>query len=334
MKGIFFALFGFIIALILIPIIILTSCELNILPRNHIQNREIVESDLILTVYNHATKEIMELYLEEYIKNVVAAEMPAAFDIEALKAQAVAARTYAIWRYMTYGNQGHPEHPGAVLCTSHTHCQEWLSNDEILNRHGEKWMNDYWPKIQEAVNSTVGVVMTYNMKPIEPLYHSTSGGTTENSEDVFASALPYLRSVSSPYEQGSPVLVDSKEITIKEFIDKVKKESLNIKISERNLQSQINILSRNQGGSIKEIQIGDKVFKGSQVRRMFELRSADFTITVKGNSIEFITKGYGHGVGMSQWGANGMAQEGRTFEEILQHYYQGISLSKIKSYRE
>jgi len=334
MRGIFLGILGFVVVVILIPFIILTSCDLNILPRQTGGQRDVIESDLRVTVYNHETKEIMNMYLEDYITNVVAVEMPAAFELEALKAQAIAARTFALWRYVNHGNNGHPEHPGAVLCTSHTHCQEWLSDEEILKRHGQKWMEDYWKKIEEAVSSTTGVVMTYDMKPIEPLYHSTSGGATENSEDVFASAVPYLRSVSSPYEQGSPVLVDSKEVSVKEFISKLKDENKAIKIKERNLQSQIKIMSRTQGGTIKEIQIGDQIFSGSQIRRMFELRSGDFNVDVKGNTLEFTTRGYGHGVGMSQWGANGMAKQGSKFEDILSHYYQGVTLSKIKSYRE
>ena len=334
MRGIFFAIFSFVVVVVLIPLVILTSCDINILPRNRVEERAIIESDLSIKIYNYETKQTMELYLEDYLLNVVASEMPAAFEIEALKAQAVAARTYAIWRYMNHSKQGgHPEHPSAVLCTSHTHCQEWLSTEELLKRHGQKWFDQYWSKIEEAVNSTTGVVMTYNMNPIEPLYHSTSGGATENSEDVFATAKPYLRSVSSPYEQGSPVLVDNKAITVKEFINRLKREKSSIKISERNLASQIKIIQRTQGGSIKEIQIGDQTFTGSQIRRMFDLRSADFNIDINGSSAEFTTRGYGHGVGMSQWGANGMAKQGSDFEEILSHYYQGITLSKIKSYK-
>ncbi|QUH24950.1 stage II sporulation protein D [Serpentinicella alkaliphila] len=334
MRGIFFAIFSFVVVVVLIPLVILTSCDINILPRNRVEERAIIESDLSIKIYNHETKQTMELYLEDYLLNVVASEMPAAFEIEALKAQAVAARTYAIWRYMNHSKQGgHPEHPSAVLCTSHTHCQEWLSTEELLKRHGQKWFDQYWSKIEEAVNSTTGVVMTYNMNPIEPLYHSTSGGATENSEDVFATAKPYLRSVSSPYEQGSPVLVDNKVITVKEFINRMKREKSSIKISERNLASQIKIIQRTQGGSIKEIQIGDQTFTGSQIRRMFDLRSADFNVDINGSSVEFTTRGYGHGVGMSQWGANGMAKQGSDFEEILSHYYQGITLNKIKSYK-
>ncbi|MDR5659706.1 stage II sporulation protein D [Serpentinicella sp. ANB-PHB4] len=333
MRGIFFAIIIFIIVVILIPIFIFTSCDLSVEKNDYVE-KNIVESDLTVTVYNHKTDEIMKLDLEEYIANVVAAEMPARFEMEALKAQSVAARTYAIWRYLSHGEEGHPEHPGAVLCTSHQHCQEWLSKEELKERHGSEWMKTYWPKIQEAVNTTTGIVMTYDMKPIEPLYHSTSGGVTENSEDIFTSAVPYLRSVSSPYETESPVLVDTKRISVKEFVNTIKKEKSNIRLSERNLMSQIKIGERTQGGTIKEITIGNETLTGSQIRRLFELRSADFEIDVDGNTVEFTTRGYGHGVGMSQWGAQGMAEQGSNFVEILEHYYLGVTLSKIKSYRD
>ncbi|SCY87267.1 stage II sporulation protein D [Alkaliphilus peptidifermentans] len=335
MKGILIGIITFIITTLIIPIVIITSCSIDIPAiEKHKQTREIeaVESDLIIKVYNHKTNRVMELYLEEYILNVVAAEMPASFEIEALKAQAVAARTYAIWKLKGFNDKGNTQHPSAPLCTNHTHCQEWLSTDELRERHGRLWMYQYWGKLEEAVESTTGIILTYNMNPIEPLYHSTSGGKTENSEDVFSSEVPYLRSVSSPYEERSPVLVDKQQVTIEKFISDLKKRRRDIKLSSSNLEGQIEILERSSGGSIKRITIGNEEFTGRELREIFQLRSADFTIKVTGSNVEFTTKGYGHGVGMSQWGANGMAERGANYQEILEHYYQGTILSKIKSY--
>ena len=196
-EGYFFGVIFFLVVTLVMPMIIVTSCDISIPMKDKPVEKNVVESDLTVTVYNHKTNKIMELELERYLIGVVAAETPAAFEMEALKAQAVAARTYAVWRKDVNQDAGHPQHPGAILCTNHQHCQEWLSTEELKERHGNKWMKQYLPKIKEAVSSTKGIVMTYNMKPIEPLYHSTSGGITENSEDVFSSALPYLRSVSS-----------------------------------------------------------------------------------------------------------------------------------------
>jgi len=295
MKGIFWGIIFFVVVTLFMPMFIVTSCDISIPNRDKPIEKKIVESDLVVAVYNHDTDKIMELGLEEYIIGVVAGETPAAFEIEALKAQAVAARTYALWKRSAYVEAGNPDHPGAILCTSHLHCQEWLSLEDLRERHGKKWIKEYLPKIEGAVMSTKGVIMTYNMKPIEPLYHSTSGGRTENSEDVFTTAVPYLRSVSSPYEEGSPVF---------------------------------------SGGNIKKIKIGNKEFTGREVRELFDLRSANFTVDIRGKDIHFTTKGYGHGVGMSQWGANGMAKQGSTFSDILKHYYQGVNLSVLKSHRE
>lgn len=334
MKGIFFGIIFFIVATLLMPMFIVTSCDISIPNIDKPVERQIIESDLIVNVYNHNTGEIMELGLEDYIVGVVAGEAPAAFEMEALKAQAVAARTYALWRRAVYGDQGSPDHPGAIVCTSHLHCQDWLSLEELRERHGRKWMKEYLPRIEEAVTSTKGVIMTYNMQPIEPLYHSTSGGRTENSEDVFASAVPYLRSVSSPYEEGSPVLVDQYKVSIKDFVSKFKGKYKDFKINEKKIASEIDILERSNGGNIKRIRIGNKEATGREVRELFELRSANFTVDVRGKDIHFTTRGYGHGVGMSQWGANGMAKQGSTFSEILRHYYQGVSLSVLKSHTE
>jgi len=335
MKGIFFTCISILVATLLIPLLIITSCHMEAPQRKDSHKiEEIRESDFKINVYNHETKEIMEMYLEEYISQVVAAEVPASFELEALKSQAVAARTFTLWRIMSLGKEGHPSHPSAPVCTSHTHCQECLSMDEIKERHGKVWMSMYWPKIQEAVTETAGIIMTYNMDPIEPLYHSTSGGKTENSEDVFASALPYLRSVSSPYEERSPVLIDEKEITIKEFIKGLKGKEKDFQIKEKDMKGEIKIIERNTGGSIKNIKIGNKNFTGSEIRSIFQLRSADFTVDIGKNTITFVTRGYGHGVGMSQWGANGMAEKGKDYEEILKHYYQGITLSKLASHRK
>lgn len=335
MRGIFFGIIFLIVAILLMPMFIISSCDISISNRDMSSKQQIVESDLIITVYNHNTKKNMELGLEEYIIGVVAAEAPAAFEMEALKAQAVAARTYALWRKFTYGDRGgNPEHPGAIVCTSHLHCQEWLSVEALRERHGKKWMKEYLPRIEEAVASTKGIIMTYNMQPIEPLYHSTSGGLTENSEDVFARTVPYLRSVSSPYEEDSPVLVDNCKITIKDFVAGIKAKHKDFKINTRKIASEINILERSNGGNIKKIKIGNKELTGREVRELFDLRSANFSVKVKGKDIHFTTKGYGHGVGMSQWGANGMAKQGSTFSEILKHYYQGVSLSVLRSHKD
>ncbi|MBM7615136.1 stage II sporulation protein D [Alkaliphilus hydrothermalis] len=333
MKGIFFTILLLIISTLLIPLLIVTTFELDIPLRDKPIQQQTIESDLKIKVLNHKTNEVMDLNLEEYVTNVVAAEVPASFEVETLKAQAVAARSYALWKMMRFKDQPNPDHPEADLCTDHNHCQAWLSKEELREKHNRLWMYSYWPKIQEAVEETRGIIMTYNMQPVEPLYHSTSGGRTENSEDVFSTAMPYLKSVSSPYEERAPYLIDTKKVSIKEFIKGTKVLNDTVKLKEKDIDSQIKILDRSAGGSVKRIEIGGVEFRGSDIRRILGLRSSNFTYDIKGDHITFTTRGYGHGVGMSQWGANGMAERGHTYEEILKHYYQGITLSKMKSYQ-
>lgn len=334
MKSIIWGIVFFIFITIFMPMLIISSCDISVKNTDKPKEKNIVESDLIITMYNDNTDKIIEIGLEEYTIGVVAGEAPAEFEIEALKAQAVAARTYALWRRSLYKGNGHPDHPGALVCNNHAHCQEWLSKEQLKERHGDNWIENHLPKIEEAVMSTKGIIMTYNMQPIEPLYHSTSGGRTENSEDVFSTAVPYLRGVSSPYEEGSPVLVDAYEISIKDFISDLQDNHGDFSINEKRISSEIDVLERTDGGTIKRIRIGNKEFSGREIRELFGLRSADFTVDVKFNSVKFTTRGYGHGVGMSQWGANGMAKKDKTFDEILKHYYRGTDLSVLKSYNE
>ncbi|MGV8145804.1 MAG: stage II sporulation protein D [Alkaliphilus sp.] len=335
MRRFFFVVIAFSLFIILVPIIIVAISDTTTVRKDteeysDVSEIEVIESDLIIKVYNHRTNKIMSLYLEDYVVNVVAAEMPASFELEALKAQAVAARTYAIWKKNMHGKEGDPAHDGAILCTNHAHCQEWLSDEELRERHGELWMHMYLPRIKESVKSTRSIIMTYNMRPIEPLYHSTSGGKTENSEDVFSNKVSYLRSVSSPFEERSPSLINEKKLSVDKFINTIRSRRKNFEINEKDLISKIVIGERSRGGSVQEMKIGNQTFTGIEIRAIFQLKAADFAIEIEGKNVIFTTRGHGHGVGMSQWGANGMAERGSSFKEILKHYYHGITLSRLE----
>lgn len=288
---------------------------------------QVYEPELI-KVYNNKTNEVMVIDFEEYLKGVVASEMPAEFNIEALKAQGVTARTYLLYRLKKYPN-GQPEHIDAPVCTG-IHCQVWSSKDELIKSHPDGWYENYWGKIEEAVESTRGQILTYDNKIIEPLYHSTSGGRTENSEDVFSAAVPYLRSVESPYEGESPRLNNSIKITTSEFIEKIKSVYGPINITENNLDQKIVLGEVSEGGKIKTIFIDDTEISGREIRSLFNLDSTNFSFIQSGNEIEILTSGYGHGVGMSQWGADGMANEGYNYKEILNHYYTGVEIVNMK----
>ncbi len=284
-----------------------------------------------IKVYNTKSKKVEEINIDDYVKGVVAAEMPAEFHIEALKAQAVAARTYAISRTLKF-KDGHPDHILAPLCDG-IHCQAYLSYSQLKEIHGDGWIEKYWPKIEEAVDSTKNLGIFYNDEIIEPLYHSTSGGRTEDVKDVFAIELPYLRSVPSPYEEEAPRYKNTVTLSTEEFIRNIKSKYPNVKLNKDNLQDKIKLIERTLTGRVKKIAIDGNVLEGRDLRDLFGLNSTNFTIALdkKLNIIEIETFGFGHGVGMSQWGANGMAKNGSTYEEILKHYYTGVEIMAVNS---
>ncbi len=315
--------------IIMIPMVLVQRCEPSILPQTEKKQESIIKTNQKVRVYIHEMGKVATLNLEEYVKGVVAGEMPAAFELEALKAQAVAARTYAISRVNSFEKSGHPDHPSAELCNT-VHCQVWLSKEQLRKIKSKEWMKKYWPKIEKAVEETNGLIMTYENKPVtQPLFHSTSGGKTENSEDVFTAWVPYLRSVDSPYEKEAPHLTDKTVVPVETFVTKIKEKYKDCTITPSNVTSDVKIEQRSEGGRILKIRVGNKILTGREIRNLFGLRSANFMIAVKGTTIEFTTMGYGHGVGMSQWGANGMAKNGCHFDAILKHYYVGIELSKL-----
>lgn len=287
---------------------------------------EKVEYDQMITVFRTESGQTERVSLEDYVAGVVAGEMPSSFEMEALKAQAVAARTYAISKIQRSGDSGFPkEHPMAALCDS-THCQVYRTPKELLELKSEEWMESGWAKIKEAAEETRGQLMYYQGSLVEqPLFHSSSGGKTENSEDVFVAAVPYLRSVDSPYEQEATHQSEKTFFTWGEFQKKLKSAYPKSNFGTLNANS-IKIISRSQGGRVEKIQVGNEVLEGRNIRDACNLYSANFNIERNSSGIEFTTMGYGHGVGMSQWGANGMAENGSDYREILTHYYSGVEI--------
>lgn len=278
-----------------------------------------------INVYRHDSGKTESIAFEDYVKGVVSGEMPASFEMEALKAQAVAARTYSLSKIIRSGDGGNPDHPSAPVCDD-THCQVYRSPDELKVLKSAEWMNTGWTKIVEAVESTKGQLLYYQGALVEqPLFHSSSGGKTENSEDVFVSALPYLRSVDSQYEAAAPHQNEQVKITLSEFKQKIKQSYPNEPLGTLDSNT-IKVTNRSTGGRVATMQAGNLTVKGREIRDLFGLRSANFTVSVQGNSVLFVTDGYGHGVGMSQYGANGMAQAGYNYIDILTHYYTGVEV--------
>lgn len=263
------------------------------------------ESKTIVTVYrNNGT--VIQIELEEYLVGVVAAEIPASFNIEALKAQAIVARTYTLKR-MSRG----------LILTDTVATQEYIDTNQMKT----KWQGDfqkYYDKIKLAVDSTKGKYITYNGVYIDAVYHSTSNGYTEDSEYVWGNSIPYLKSVDSSWDKSasSYLRTETKDNNIILSI-------LGISI---NSNTPVEVLSRNASGRITLVKIGDSTYTGVNLRNMLGLRSADFDIVVQDGNLIFTTRGYGHGVGMSQYGANGMANAGYNYNQILTHYYQGVNI--------
>ena len=268
--------------------------------------KEEVKEEIKLALKDTSTGEIKNIELEDYIVGVVAGEMPASFNEEALKAQAIAARTYAMYK-MKNSNGTYD------LVTDKTN-QVYITEDKMKSLWQENF-DYYFEKIKKAVYDTKDLIMTYNGDIILSLYFARSNGKTEDAILVFGSNEEYLKSVESPEES----LISEVTISKDEFCNK-----LNISCDAINIS---NVL-KSSSGRINSLNINGKTFKGTEIRTLFDLKSTDFDISI-GSEIKFVTKGYGHGVGMSQYGANKLAQNGKNYEEILKHYYQNINIEKI-----
>ena len=251
---------------------------------------------------------VINLNMTDYLIGVVSSEMPASFNLEALKAQSVLARTYALKTKQT-----------EKKLTDTVSTQSYIDIDQMKNKWGNSF-NTYYNKIKNAVENTNGEYLSYNGNYIEALYHSTNNGKTESSLDVFGNYYPYLISVSSEYDKNASGYLRTINMPLDTISNKL---GLNL-----NNDSVISILSYTDGGNIKEININGNNFSGKKVRELLGLRSADFDISISDNNANITTRGYGHGVGMSQYGANGMANAGYSYKDILSHYYPGTTLTK------
>lgn len=280
------------------------------------------------TIKVYITKEdkVVEVPIEEYVKSVVSGEMPAGFEVEALKAQSVAARTYVA------AKRGRPCDiaKGGDVCDT-THCQVYIGKEERITKWEDKGQ-EYWDKISKAVDETKGKVLAYNKELVQyPQFFSTSSGMTENSKDVFSGDLPYLVSTESiGEEEVAPRFNGEVKLDINKFVETINAKFQEAKLTVNNLSEQINIISRSDAGGVKEIKLGEATVRGLDFRLAIGLNSTNFQYTISNDAIIFTTKGYGHGVGMSQWGANVMAKNGSDYSSILKHYYTGIELEELK----
>lgn len=278
------------------------------------------QTGVTVSVFRSAKGVTEKVPFEDYLVGVVAAEMPADFKEEALKAQALAARTYIVNRLVNKDTMGVPK--GAQVTDTQIH--QVYMNDAEMRRD---WGQDYaWKKkkVLEAVRSTGGQILTYAGKPIDALFFSTGNGYTEDSEDYWAGSIPYLRSVASPWDKESPKFSNQKVITVRAFEAK-----LGVKIGSSSTIGKI--VARTTGKRVAKVNFNGKVLTGKDIREKLDLKSSDFSWQRKGNNIVITTKGFGHGVGMSQYGANGMAEDGSDYKEIVKHYYKGVEIASAES---
>lgn len=270
-------------------------------------------------VYIHSSDIVAEMDKSAYLTGVVAAEMPAEFECEALKAQAVAARTYLISHIRSGKDEAHK---GADICTDSTHCQAFVSEEDFKANRSAK----LWDKVADAVRDTQGEIVTYKGQPISAVFFSTSSGLTENAENVWGKEVPYLKSVKSKGDELAPHYTSEETISTDDFKRIAEENIENVNCNEKLFSD----ISRTKSGAIKTIKIGGAEIKGTQLRTFYKLRSTNAEISVSDNSVKFAVKGYGHNVGMSQYGANYMAAHGKSYKDILKHYYTGVKIENSK----
>ena len=278
------------------------------------------DRDVTLTIQDGDTTE--QMTLERYLTGVVRGEMPASFEMEALRAQAAAERSYVYYQLAAGRKDAHPD---ADFCTDHTCCSAYLS--ETAAR--EKWGGDFAPwntRVEQAVSDTDGQVVLYNGRPILAVFHSSSAGRTAAAGDVWSGDLPYLVSVDSPEgEETVPNYYSTVTFTAAEAKEKLLAAHPELKLSGTP-DRWFGAAAENDSGRVETVSVGGTDIEGTELRRIFGLRSACFTVAADSESVTFRVTGYGHGVGMSQYGANQLAREGKTWQEILEWYYTGATV--------
>lgn len=285
---------------------------------------------IAVPVYLSKQKKIETIPLEDYVRGVLAAEMPIDFELEALKAQALAARTYVVRRMAEQDTSQVPVE-GALVTDTVSH-QVYLSEETLAERWKDEAYVRNMAKLNQAVEETRDMIITYEGKPINATFFSTSNGYTENAEDVWPFALPYLKSVRSPWDVQSPSYTETVTFSYADLLKKLGVSSISTNSSDK---TGIRVIETSEGRRIKKVMIGGKSLDGTDVREKLGLKSTHFEWKWEGTGkkakLHITTYGYGHGVGMSQWGANALAENGRTAEEIIRYYYQGVALSKASN---
>ena len=330
MRKIIVFFFVFIILVFSLPIIFINRKEITI-----DENINILKSELQIEEYDYSkykkinllhekTNKVEQIKLDEYIANVVSAEMPVNYELEALKAQAIVARTYTIYKITTS-----KKHKEADICDQSTCCQAWISKEDRLKKWDKEEANDNWNKIIKAVNDTKGKIITYNSKPINAFFHANSGGKTQIPFYVWGgTGYPYLQVVETAGEENYSQYKSEAEFTKKEFEKKVKEKYKNFKINYKEKDC-IKIKERDSSNRVVTVKLGNLKLSGVETRTLLGIRSANFEVRIEKDNIKFSVIGYGHGVGMSQTGADALAKQGKKYEEIIKHFYKDVEITDI-----
>ena len=338
MKNVLIYLFTFFIICFILPAILTkTATKVENIEENSIiqEKKETINSNVNKEKYQYKkygkikllhskSGEIEEVELDTYLCNVVSAEMPVDFHIEALKAQAIVARTYTIYKI------NNKKHPNADICDDSNCCQAWISKDKRLERWEEGKREENWNKIETAVNLTSGKIITYNNQPINAFFHSNSGGITELPVNVWGGGnnLPYLQIVETSGEDTYNQFSSEVNLTNDELLNKLKEKYSDVKINFED-DEEIKILEYTDSKRVKTVKFGNINISGTETRSILGLKSTNFEIIKEKDRVIFKVKGYGHGVGMSQTGADSMAKQGKNYEEIIKHFYAGIEIKSI-----
>lgn len=323
MKRIIFYIVFVIFLIFTMPILFTNQFETKEVLSSDIENEKFDYGDYSIIKLLHVEDgSVEEIDLDTYLYGVVASEMPASFDIEALKAQAVVARTYTIYQI-----RNGSKHENANICDSAACCQAWISKENRFTRWEENMQEEYWSKIVNAVNETKGNVIFYNNEPINALFHSNSGGKTELAINVWGGNFPYFQTVETSGEDAYTSYNSEIKISKDELIKIMLENYPEFKIDFEKEDS-IKIIELTEGDRIEKIKIGNTPISGAEARKIFGLKSAKFNFEITENYIEFKVIGYGHGVGLSQCGSDLLAKSGKKFDEIIKYYYKDVVISE------
>ena len=333
MRRLILYIFILISIIILVPAIL--TKQFNKIEVNSNIDNENIEKDIEIEKHQYSNYEtikllhkddsIEEINIDDYLLGVVSAEMPADFELEALKAQAIVARTYTVYMIKNSGGK----HENSDICSDPNCCQAWISKEDRLQRWEEDKRESNWKKIENAVYSTGGKIITYNGEPIDAFFHSNSGGKTEEVGNVWGGGnFPYLQSVETSGEDAYSQYASEINLSKAEFEQKIREKHENFSIDYNDIEC-IKIIDYTEGNRVKTIKIGNLELSGVEVRSELGLKSANFSVSIDGENIKFEVKGYGHGVGMSQTGADSLAKQGKNFEEIIKHFYTGVDIIDI-----